>query len=500
MSQAQAHTLRVVVDAPPVGWAALMERDVWRQSELPHGDATIDYRGYRRLRFDLIGRPWLRAACKTWAKDLLLAGRAASSVAQYVAHIAAFDGWLDRQLVAVNGPRDLSRELIEAFLLGLRTSGLKRSTQLTRASAVARLLEDQRNLGLRGLPATTVVRRGELPRHEEQLPRGLSESVFGQVIDPANLEKLRHEHHRTVILLLAFTGMRKSSIVTLSRDALQNGSDGHPYLRYRNVKFKREAMLPIPPPLHEQLERHESWLQRSFPGTLHLLPQRRDQSRPMDHQTVRNILHGYVRLASICHEDGRLASDIHPHLFRHHLGTSLINDGVPLPVVAKLLDHASLQMTARYARIHDETLRREVTRWMERVNVRGERIALAFEGPEGEAAWMKERIARAKQALPNGYCGLPLIQTCPHPNACLSCSNFLTDASFRTIHEQQLAETQTLQARAHKRGHSRQAEVLRRDADALTRILQGLDATTADAVKKDLGEPFDLIELVERRR
>ena len=81
------------------------------------------------------------------------------------------------------------------------------------------------------------------------------------MIGAANVEKLRHEHHRTVILLLAFTGMRKSSIVTLSRDTLQNGSDGHPYLRYRNIKFKREAMLPIPPPLHEQLERHETcWL------------------------------------------------------------------------------------------------------------------------------------------------------------------------------------------------------------------------------------------------
>ena len=74
----------------------------------------------------------------------------------------------------------------------------------------------------------------------------------------------------------------------------------------------------------------------------------------------------------------------------------------------------------------------------DRVNVRGERIALPVDGPLGQAAWMKERIARAKQALPNGYCGLPLVQSCPHPNACLSCENFLTDSSFRHIHERQL--------------------------------------------------------------
>ena len=75
----------------------------------------------------------------------------------------------------------------------------------------------------------------------------------------------------------------------------------------------------------------------------------------------------------------------------------------------------------------------------ERVNIRGERIALPVDGPLEQAAWMKERIARAKQALPNGYCGLPLVQTCPHPNACLSCDSFLTDGSFRAVHDQHQA-------------------------------------------------------------
>ena len=103
-------------------------------------------------------------------------------------------------------------------------------------------------------------------------------------------------------------------------------------------------------------------------------------------------------------------------------------------------------MTARYAHLDDETVKREMDGFHERVNIRGERIALPVDGPLGEAAWMKERIARAKQALPNGYCGLPLVQSCPHPNACLSCDSFLTDGSFRHIHERQLAHTQTLRA------------------------------------------------------
>ena len=143
------------------------------------------------------------------------------------------------------------------------------------------------------------------------------------------------------------------------------------------------------------------------------------------------MIERYVRKAEIRTAAGELALDVHPHLFRHHLGTSMVNENIPLTVIQQVLDHGSIEMTARYARLHDQTVKREVKRWHERVNIRGERIALPVDGPLEQAAWMKERIARAKQALPNGYCGLPLVQSCPHPNACLTCESFLTDGSFR---------------------------------------------------------------------
>jgi hypothetical protein len=175
----------------------------------------------------------------------------------------------------------------------------------------------------------------------------------------------------------------------------------------------------------------------------------------------------------------------------------MVNDGVPLTVVAKVLDHQSLEMTARYAQIEDETLKREVTRWHERVNIRGERIALPFDGPVGEAAWMKERIARAKQALPNGYCGLPLVQTCPHPNACLSCDNFLTDLSFKTVHQQQLDQTERLISHARDRDQVRLVELLEGDQQSLQRILDRLDEIELEVGAKEEQGSMDLLELAD---
>ena len=39
---------------------------------------------------------------------------------------------------------------------------------------------------------------------------------------------------------------------------------------------------------------------------------------------------------------------------------------------------------------------------------------------------LQQRLGRATQALPNGYCGLPVQKSCPHANACLTCPVFLT--------------------------------------------------------------------------
>ncbi len=82
-------------------------------------------------------------------------------------------------------------------------------------------------------------------------------------------------------------------------------------------------------------------------------------------------------------------------------------------------------MTAHYARLHDSTVRRhwEAAR---KVDITGETVTVDPDGPLAEAAWAKQRLGRATQALPNGFCGLPVQQSCPHANACLTCPMFLT--------------------------------------------------------------------------
>lgn len=64
------------------------------------------------------------------------------------------------------------------------------------------------------------------------------------------------------------------------------------------------------------------------------------------------------------------------------------------------------------------------------------------------------------QALPNGFCGLPLIQQrCPHSNAYLTCTHFRTHKDFLPQHEAQLKETQRIIDSAEANGWQRQSEM-----------------------------------------
>ena len=80
------------------------------------------------------------------------------------------------------------------------------------------------------------------------------------------------------------------------------------------------------------------------------------------------------------------------------------------------LGHASPQMTARYATLHDTTVRRAFdTYWKDRVSILGERIAFDAAGPTADAEWTKHNLARVQSSLPNGSCGDLLNRTAPTP-------------------------------------------------------------------------------------
>ena len=85
-------------------------------------------------------------------------------------------------------------------------------------------------------------------------------------------------------------------------------------------------------------------------------------------------------------------------------------------------------------------------------------------------------MARVQASLPNGYCGRPPQQDCPHPNACLTCPDFQTTPAFLDIHRRPRDETRILIATAEADGRFRLAVNHRQVHDNLDHLIDTLEA------------------------
>jgi integrase len=78
----------------------------------------------------------------------------------------------------------------------------------------------------------------------------------------------------------------------------------------------------------------------------------------MTHSTIPRIVKHYVGTAQIRTPDLKLALNVHPHLFRHHVATSMVNDNVPLTVIQKVLDHGSMRPSVSMSKARPRRARR----------------------------------------------------------------------------------------------------------------------------------------------
>jgi hypothetical protein len=161
-----ANALRLIDggDAPD-GWEALWAKDEWHQRELPHGDLATTYDREVVLRFGRLAQPWLKEAAKRWARTRLLSSLSARSMERYLRELMEFSRWLARRDVA--SPAEITRQVLEDYLLYVRTQPWAQATRRRRLGALRAFLDEQRDDGLARLPRSAVIHFAEMPRPAE---------------------------------------------------------------------------------------------------------------------------------------------------------------------------------------------------------------------------------------------------------------------------------------------------------------------------------------------
>ena len=461
------------------GWEAEYPRDVWRLRRLGRhtGDGSPS-----RLCFDAIPQPWLKELAKRWVRWRLSSGLGSTAAARCVTVITRFAQFLAAPPVAIARLADVDRLVLERYLADLHAEFAGRPVHRTHVGLLNQFFAAIRQHGWGpSLPATATFYPEDYPKDRELLPRAVAEHVMAQVEQASNLDRWDKPAYRLVTLILIRCGLRVSDALKLPFGCVALDAGSAPYLRYRNHKMNREALVPIDEQLQQLIAEQQQRVLQRWPGGVPVLFPRPlanpDGHKPMGSTTYRDALHRWLRLCDIRDEHGQLVH-LTPHQWRHSLGTRLINRDVPQEVVRRILDHDSHLMTGHYARLSDTTIRRHWER-ARKVGANGETVTLDPDGPLAEASWAKQRISRATQALPNGYCSLPLVKTCPHANACLTCPMFVTTAEFLPQHRQQHQQLLQIITTAEARGQARMAEMNRQVAGNLEKIITALGGSEA---------------------
>jgi len=445
------------------GWEAEFDRDLWQMRRL-------GFPGNQQLRFTAIGQPWLRELIKRWLRWRLGTGVGLEAARRGLRALTRFAVFCDR--VELSTLAGLDRAVLERYLADLHAELAGRQRHGVHLGALNSFLAAVRQHRWDDtLPATALLFTDDYPTRPERLPRALTEQVMAQVEHPDNLARFPGPAYRLVTLILIRAGLRVSDALGLPTDCVVTDTDGAPYLRYDNHKMKRQALVPIDEQLHALIVDQQARI-ADAPVLFPRPTKNPDRKAPLAATTYRGALHRWLASCEIRDPHGRPVR-LTPHQWRHTLGTRLINRDVPQEVVRRILDHDSPQMTAHYARLHDTTVRRhwEAAR---KVDATGQAVVVDPDGPLAEAAWAKQRLGRVTQALPNGFCGLPVQKTCPHANACLTCPMFVTTAEFLPQHHTHRQQVLQIITAAEARGQTRLVEMNQQVLGNLDRVITGL--------------------------
>ena len=164
-----------------------------------------------------------------------------------------------------------------------------------------------------------------------------------------------------------------------------------------------------------------------------------------------------------------------PRALRHTYATALVNAGVSIQTLMVLLGHVSAEMSLRYGRLFDATVRAEYERALELVKGRLGPISaghprLPLPGDWREAPAIKTRLA-------GGFClRAPVQGACPYANICEHCPSFRTDVGYLPVVAAQRLDAAALAADAEARGWGSEVDRHRRLVARLDALITEADA------------------------
>ena len=386
-----------------------------------------------------------------------------TGTATRLAHFGRFLAELDPDLCSL---AELDRERhIEPYLNSI-TRALNNKTgepittadQDRRIRAVSGFLTDISEWGWEQAPSRKLIFRSDMPRLPRLLPRYLPVDADRRLSEA--LERSEYRQAADALLLQRACGLRIGELLDLELDCVHEIPGNGAWLKVPLGKLDTERMVPLDDETVALIDR---------------IVATRTEGRPLVHPRTgrlvqflfthhgRRLGQGALRL-----ELDRAAKEaglghVTSHQLRHTFATAMVNAGVSLQSLMALLGHVSAEMSLRYGRLFDQTVRAEYERALDLAKARigplpddKRRIPL-----RGDGDWRHEPAIKSR--LAGGYClRVPAQGACPYANICEHCPSFRTDAASVSVLGAQRIDAEALAQDAEARGWIEEAERHRR--------------------------------------
>lgn len=330
---------------------------------------------------------------------------------------------------------DFQREIVEDYIHSLNQSNIKNNSFNSSVFAIKDFYEVGIQLGFwNNIP---VYFGFYIKKNDARLSyKCVSDYVIQQIFSV--LHKTNY-FLAVFFLLLYFTGMRESEACLFKVDGLVD--DGkHRYVRFYQLKMRKEVANPIPEKLFQLLSCQKNKVLTNDAEEIYMFPS--SHQIPVSIHQINKAMKKLIKKENIHEEDGTLYR-FRAHAYRHGLAMRLLHHDVPLFMIQKLLHHNTPEMSLVYARLDEQTRRRHYLEFCDLQGEKSDELNEESKRIDDDIIWMRHMIS---QALPNGYCSLPIkLGQCPHANACLSCEQFRTTKEFLPVLKYQKAKFKQLE-------------------------------------------------------
>ncbi|WP_379546770.1 tyrosine-type recombinase/integrase [Oceanobacillus sojae] len=328
-----------------------------------------------------------------------------------------------------------------------------------------------------------------LSRRNSNVIKYIPDEVWEQVV--SNIDQLPSKY-MPILIILEASGFRISDVVSLKLDCLLQKDDGYwlvgdqTKVKYKSHKVPISKEVAKTIKAQQELVLKESTIKTNPNNYLFPTLSGLRVGKPTAPLSLSRNLNAFAAKHDITDKNGNLFY-FNNHAFRHRYGVNLINNGMKLLHVQKLMAHASPEMTLVYAQIHDNTLRKEWEKSREsgaiRLDVQGDVVQadLKQQAEENglELEWIRHNMDSIR--LDHGFCVKSpklncdfLNQTIEPPCIKNNCRSFHVDQTFLPYYKEQIAKIESDIKIYKKTGRTRSIEIIQPKLKRYQEIVDGL--------------------------